>query len=64
MSKNGHYFKNEAGEPIKELGRDTRFARFLNGYTTPTPAVLDETDFNAAESYLEKAKTWLGMNPT
>ena len=64
MSKNGHSFENEAGEPIKDLGKDTRFARFLNGYTGPKPALLDEIDLDTVKSYLARAKIWLGMIPT
>ena len=59
--KNGHNFKNEHGQPIKKLGRDTRFARFLNGYQNLTPALLCKTEFYAVESYLKRAKSWPEM---
>ena len=59
--KNGHNFKNEHGQPIKKLGRDTRFARFLNGYQNLTPAVRCKTESYAVESYLKRAKSWPEM---
>ena len=59
--KSGHNFKNEYGQPIKKLGRDTRFARFLNGYQNLTLVVLCKTKFYAVASYLKRAKSWPEM---
>lgn len=41
-SKNDQTFKDASGTPVKLLGKDTRFARFLNGYSISAPEVMHE----------------------